>query len=74
MSNPNSVTVSQISDVTTVEITTQGPQGPAFSVSGRTLNDSNGVDGSLVRLDTSSGTFIADSTVTVTNIVDGGNF
>ena len=74
MSNPNSVTVSQISDVTTVEITTQGPQGPAFASSGRTMNDSNGVDGSLVRLDTSSGTFIADSTVTVTNIVDGGNF
>tara|TARA_Y100000401_G_C8297179_1_gene211974 strand:+ start:437 stop:661 length:225 start_codon:yes stop_codon:yes gene_type:complete len=74
MSNPNSVTVSQISDVTTVEITTQGPQGPAFSSSGRTMNDSNAVDGSLVRLDQSSGTFIADSTVTVTNIVDGGNF
>ena len=31
MSNPNSVTVSQVSDVTTVEITTQGPQGPAIS-------------------------------------------
>lgn len=74
MSNPNSVTVSQISDVTTVEITTQGPQGPSFATSGRTMNDSNAVDGSLVRLDTTSGTFIADSTVTVTNIVDGGNF
>ena len=31
MTNPNSVTVSQVSDVTTVEITTQGPQGPAIS-------------------------------------------
>ena len=28
MSNPNSVTVSQVSDVTTVEVTTAGPQGP----------------------------------------------
>ena len=31
MSTPNSVTVSQVSDVTTVEITTAGPQGPAAS-------------------------------------------
>ena len=33
MSSPNSITVSQVSDVTTVEITTQGPQGPAFATS-----------------------------------------
>ena len=31
MSAPNQVVVSQVSDVTTVEITTQGPQGPAIS-------------------------------------------
>ena len=29
MSNPNQVVVSQVSDVTTVEITTAGPQGPS---------------------------------------------
>ena len=29
MSSPNQVVVSQVSDVTTVEITTAGPQGPA---------------------------------------------
>ena len=74
MSNPNSVTVSQISDVTTVEITTQGPQGPSFASSGTTMTDTNKVDGSLVRFSSSDGTFIADSNVTVTNIVDGGNF
>tara|TARA_Y100000004_G_scaffold59041_1_gene65685 strand:+ start:24934 stop:25158 length:225 start_codon:yes stop_codon:yes gene_type:complete len=74
MSNPNSVTVSQVSDVTTVEITTQGPQGPSFAASGKSLNDSNVVDGSIVRFNQSSDTFIADNTVTVTNIVDGGNF
>ena len=34
MSTPNSVTVSQVSDVTTVEITTAGPQGPAGQISG----------------------------------------
>ena len=29
MSSPNRVTVSQVSDVVTVELTTAGPQGPA---------------------------------------------
>ena len=74
MSTPNSVTVSQISDVTTVEIMTQGPQGPAFAATGTSLNDSNKVNGSVVFFDSTSGTFIADSTRTVTNLVDGGNF
>ena len=69
----NTVTVNE-GDSTVVTVATQGPQGPSFSVTGKTMNDSNAVDGSLVRLDTSSGTFIADNTVTVTNIVDGGNF
>tara|TARA_R100000329_G_scaffold132006_1_gene111456 strand:+ start:2429 stop:2653 length:225 start_codon:yes stop_codon:yes gene_type:complete len=74
MSSPNSVTVTQVSEVTTVELTTQGPQGPSFASSGTTLTDTNKVDGSLVRFSSSDGTFIADSSVTVTNIVDGGNF
>ena len=74
MSSPNSVTVSQVSDVTTVEIVTQGAQGATFSSSNTTMVDDNKVDGSLVRFSSSNGTFIADSTVTVTNIVDGGNF
>ena len=74
MSDPNSVTVSQISEVTTVEIVTQGPQGPSFASTGTTMTDTNKVDGSLVRFSSSDGTFIADSNVTVTNIVDGGNF
>tara|TARA_R100000353_G_scaffold146980_1_gene105614 strand:+ start:408 stop:632 length:225 start_codon:yes stop_codon:yes gene_type:complete len=74
MSNPNQVVVSQVSDVTTVEITTQGPQGPAFAATGTSLNDSNKVNGSVVFFDSTSGTFIADSTRTVTNLVDGGNF
>ena len=69
----NSVTVSQVSDVTTVEITTQGPQGPSFATSGTTLNDSNKVDGSVVFFDSSSGTFIADTT-TKLSLVNGGNF
>jgi len=74
MSSPNSVTVSQVSDVTTVEITTQGPQGPVFSSSGSTLDDSSKVDGSVVFFDSSSGTFKADATTTKLTLVDGGNF
>ena len=74
MSSPNSVTVTQVSDTTTVEITTQGPQGPSFSTSGATLDDSSKVDGSVVFFDSSSGTFKADSTTTKLTLVDGGNF
>ena len=74
MSSPNSVTVSQISDVTTVEVTTQGPQGPQFASSGATLDDSAKVNDSVVYFDSTSGTFKADQTRTVENLVDGGNF
>ena len=74
MSNSNSVTVSQVSDVTTVELTTVGPQGPSFCNTDTTLNDSNKVNGSVVFFDSASGTFKADSTRTVENLVDGGNF
>jgi len=74
MSNPNQVVVSQVSDVTTVEITTQGPQGPSFTTSGVSLDDSSKVNDSLVYFDSSSGTFKADSTTTKLTLVDGGNF
>ena len=74
MSSPNSVTVSQVSDVTTVDIATQGPQGPTFSSSGTTLNDSSKVDGSVLYYDDSSGTFKADTTTTKLTLVNGGNF
>ena len=74
MSNPNQVVVSQVSDVTTVEVTTQGPQGPAFATTGTTLDDSNKVDGAIVFFDSSSGTFKADSTTTKLTLVNGGNF
>ena len=73
-STPNKIEVSQVSDVTTVEITTVGPQGPQFSLTNTSLNDSNKVNGSVVFFDSASGTFKADSTRTVENLVDGGNF
>ena len=74
MSSPNKVEVSQVSDVTTVEVTTVGPQGPTFSSSGATLDDSSKVNDSVVYFDSSSGTFKADSTTTKLTLVNGGNF
>tara|TARA_R100000234_G_scaffold77016_1_gene47927 strand:+ start:1776 stop:2000 length:225 start_codon:yes stop_codon:yes gene_type:complete len=74
MSSPNSVTVSQVSDVTTVEVTTAGPQGPSFTTSNTSLNDSSKVDGSVVYYDSTSATFKADSTTTKLTLVNGGNF
>ena len=72
MSNPNQVVVSQVSDVTTVEVTTAGPQGPAAA--GFTFDGSNKVNDSIVYYDSSSDTFKADSTTTKLTLVDGGNF
>ena len=74
MSSPNSVTVSQVSDVVTVELTTQGPQGPQFATSGAVLDDSAKVNDSVVYFDSTSGTFKADATTTKLTLVDGGNF
>ena len=74
MSTPNSITVSQVSGVTTVEVTTQGPQGPDFAATGTTLDDSAKVDDSIVYFDQSSGTFKADATTTKLTLVDGCNF
>ena len=74
MSNPNQVVVSQVSDVTTVEITTQGPQRPSGSISGLTFDVSAKVDGSILYYDSTSGNFKADTTTTKLTLVDGGNF
>ena len=74
MSNPNQVVVSQVSDVTTVEITTQGPQGPSGSISGLTFDVSAKVDGSILYYDSTSGNFKADTTTIKLTLVDGGNF
>ena len=68
----NTVTVN--GDTNVVTVTTQGPQGPSFAVTGTTLNDSSKVNDSLVYFDSSSGTFKADATTTKLTLVDGGNF
>ena len=68
----NTVTVN--GDTSVVTVATQGPQGPQFSTTGTNLNDSNKVNNSVVFFDQASGTFKADQTRTVENLVDGGNF
>ena len=72
MSNPNQVVVSQVSDVTTVEITTQGPQGPAAS--GFEFDGTNKVNGAIPVFNSSTSKFEATATHTVLTLVDGGNF
>ena len=64
--------VTNVVNVTTIG--PQGPQGPQFSSTATSLNDSNKVNNSVVYFDSSSGTFKADQTRTVENLVDGGNF
>ena len=68
----NTVTVN--GDTNVVTVATRGPQGPQFSTTGTNLNDSNKVNNSVVYFDQSSGTFKADQTRTVENLVDGGYF
>jgi hypothetical protein len=72
MSTPNKVEVSQVSDVTTVEITTAGPQGPAAA--GFEFNGDNKVNGSIPVYNSSNARFEATSTHTVLTLVNGGNF
>ena len=72
MSNPNQVVVSQVDSVTTVEITTAGPQGPAAA--GFEFNGDNKVDGSIPVYNSSNARFEATATHTVLKLVDGGNF
>ena len=74
MSSPNSITVSHVSDVTTVEITTQGPLGPAVSIEGLTFDVAGKVNDAILYYDSTSGNFKADSTTTKLTLVDGGNF
>ena len=68
----NTVTVN--GDTNVVTVATRGPQGPQFSTTNSILNDNNKVNNSVVYFDQSSGTFKADQTRTVENLVDGGNY
>ena len=74
MSNPNQVVVSQVSDVTTVDISTVGPQGPAGQISGLNFDITGKVDNAVLYYHAASDTFKADNTTTKLTLVDGGNF
>ena len=53
-----------------VSVITQGSKG----AKGLELDETNRVDGSIVRFSSSAGKYIADSTVTPLALTDGGNF
>ena len=69
----NTVTVNE-GDTTVVNVSTQGPQGESFSTTGTIMNDSAKVNNSVVIFHQASGTFKADATRTVENLVDWGNY
>ena len=69
----NTVTVNE-GDSTVVTVATQGPQGESVSTTGTIMNDSAKVNNSVVFFHQASGTFKADATRTVENLVDGGNY
>ena len=53
-----------------VSVITQGAQG----AKGLELDESNRVDGSIIRFRSSDQKYVADSTVTPLALTDGGNF
>ena len=69
----NKVTINE-GDATVVTVSTQGPQGPTFTTSGTTCDDSGKVDKSVLYYDSVAGVYKASNTWTVSTLVDGGNF
>lgn len=67
----NNVVEVDASTTNTVEVAVAGPQGPGFDLS---LNHANKVNNSIMYYQQSSDTLRLDSTRTVENLVDGGNF
>ena len=63
-------TVNVNGETKTVSVVTAGAQG----AKGIILDESNRVDGSIIRFSSSAQSYIADSTVTPTELTDGGNF
>tara|TARA_R100001510_G_C7612562_1_gene175644 strand:+ start:297 stop:536 length:240 start_codon:yes stop_codon:yes gene_type:complete len=69
----NTVNVTE-GDPTVVTIATQGPAGPAGSISGLNFDISGKVNDAVLYYHAASDTFKADSTTTKLTLVDGGNF
>ena len=72
--NVNNVIEVNVGTNNVAEVSVAGPQGPAFTTSGTTLDDSNKINDSIVYFDSTSGTFKADATTTKLSLVNGGNF
>ena len=64
----NKITVNGETKV--VSVVTKGPQG----AKGLELDDTNRVDGSLIKFSSSANKYIADTTTTDLELTDGGNF
>ena len=62
--------ISVNSQTKVVSVITPGPQG----AKGLDLDDTNRVDGSLVKFSSSAQKYIADTTTTDLELTDGGNF
>ena len=71
--NKNTVTVDE-SNSSVVTVSTQGPQGPSWSTTATSLNDSGKVNKSVVYYDSVAGEYKADALQTTLTLVDGGNF
>jgi len=67
----NTVTVTE-GTATVVEVSTQGPQGPAGT--GFDIDSSGKVNQSVVYYDSTAGQFKADDTWTIKTLVFGGDF
>ena len=69
----NKVTVNE-GDATVVTVSTQGPQGPTFTSSGTTCDDSGKVNKSVLYYDSVSGVYKASDIWTTDTLTHGGNF
>lgn len=69
----NTVSVTTSGVTNTVQVATQGPQGPQ-GTAGISLSDSSKVDKSIIYYDAGTSSYIADSTWTTDTLTDGGNF
>jgi hypothetical protein len=71
--NKNTVTIDE-DNSSIITVATAGAQGPAWSTTATTLNDSGKVNKSVVYYDSVAGEYKADALQTTLTLVDGGNF
>ena len=71
--NKNTVTIDE-DNSSIITVATAGAQGPAWSTTATTLNDSGKVNKSVVYYDSVAGEYKADALQTTLTLVDGGNY